>query len=265
MLLLNKEAMGENRKITRSRLVTNKLLHRCQQLHGHGSVSGVSETLGKRPLNGHKDTLVYSVFASTWNVGGVTPSDGLDLEDWLDTRANAYDIYVLGFQEIVPLNARNVLGPRKSRVSAKWNSLIGEALNRRCREEGGANTNSSAKDDEGSVSVEGSQGFRCIRSKQMVGIFTSVWARSSLRPLIRHLDASCIGSGIMGCLGNKGSVSIRFVLHDTSFCFVCCHLASGGKQGDVLLRNLDVADILARTRFPGLAAQELPEKILDHE
>jgi hypothetical protein len=101
----------------------------------------------------------------------------------------------------VPLNARNVLGPRKSRVSAKWNSLIGEALNRRCREEGGAN--SSAKDDEGSVSVEGSQGFRCIRSKQMVGIFTSVWARSSLRPLIRHLDASCIGSGIMGCLGNK--------------------------------------------------------------
>jgi hypothetical protein len=37
------------------------------------------------------------VFASTWNVGGVTPSDGLDLEDWLDTRANAYDIYVLGY------------------------------------------------------------------------------------------------------------------------------------------------------------------------
>lgn len=37
------------------------------------------------------------MFASTWNVGGVTPSDGLDLEDWLDTRANAYDIYVLGY------------------------------------------------------------------------------------------------------------------------------------------------------------------------
>ncbi|KAG0543611.1 hypothetical protein BDA96_02G204100 [Sorghum bicolor] len=259
--------MGENRKITRSRLVTSKLLHR-QHLHGHGSVSEVSslvdETLGKRPLNRQKDTLVYSVFASTWNVGGITPSDGLDLEDWLDTRANAYDIYVLGFQEIVPLNARNVLGPKKSCASAKWNSLIGEALNKKEREERAKlnqdSTNSGAK--EGSMQGEG---FRCIRSKQMVGIFTSVWVRSNLRPLIHHLDVSCIGSGIMGCLGNKGSVSIRFVLHETSFCFVCCHLASGGKQGDVLLRNLDVADILTRTWFPGLASQELPEKILDHD
>ncbi|KAG0543612.1 hypothetical protein BDA96_02G204100 [Sorghum bicolor] len=274
MLLLNRWAisslyynMGENRKITRSRLVTSKLLHR-QHLHGHGSVSEVSslvdETLGKRPLNRQKDTLVYSVFASTWNVGGITPSDGLDLEDWLDTRANAYDIYVLGFQEIVPLNARNVLGPKKSCASAKWNSLIGEALNKKEREERAKlnqdSTNSGAK--EGSMQGEG---FRCIRSKQMVGIFTSVWVRSNLRPLIHHLDVSCIGSGIMGCLGNKGSVSIRFVLHETSFCFVCCHLASGGKQGDVLLRNLDVADILTRTWFPGLASQELPEKILDHD
>lgn len=71
--------------------------------------------------------------------------------------------------------------------------------------------------------------------------------------------------GIMGYLGNKGSVSIRFVLHETSFCFVCCHLASGGKQGDVLLRNFDAADILVRTRFPGGATQELPKKILDHD
>jgi hypothetical protein len=63
----------------------------------------------------------------------------------------------------------------------------------------------------------------------------------------------------------QGSVSIRFVLHETSFCFVCCHLASGGKKGDVLLRNLDATDILARTWFSGGSTQELPEKILDHE
>ncbi|KAJ1289567.1 hypothetical protein BS78_02G174800 [Paspalum vaginatum] len=210
------------------------------------------------------DTRIYRVFASTWNVGGIAPSDGFDMEDWLDTKANTYDIYVLGFQEIVPLNARNVLGPRKSFIPTKWNSLINETLNKKEREEGvrlnKESTNCSAM--EGSMQGEG---FRCIRSKQMVGIFTSVWVRSNLGPFIHHLDVSCIGSGIMGCLGNKGSVSIRFVLHETSFCFVCCHLASGGKEGDVQLRNLDVTDILARTRFPSHATQDLPEKILGHD
>jgi phosphatidylinositol-bisphosphatase len=36
------------------------------------------------------------VFAGTWNVGGKAPSDDLDLEDWLDTKAGSHDIYVLG-------------------------------------------------------------------------------------------------------------------------------------------------------------------------
>lgn len=99
----------------------------------------------------------------------------------------------------------------------------------------------------------------------MVGIFTSVWTRSNLRPYIHHLNVSCVGSGIMGYLGNKGSVSVRFVLHETSFCIVCCHLASGGKQGDILLRNFDAADILARTNFRGGGNQKLPKKILDHD
>ncbi|KAK3133264.1 hypothetical protein QOZ80_6AG0534400 [Eleusine coracana subsp. coracana] len=259
--------MGENRKITLPRLVTSKLLHR-QQLHGHGSVSEVSsvvdETLGKRPSTGPNDTLIYRVFASTWNVGGIMPSDDLDLDDWLDTKDNFYDIYVIGFQEIVPLNARNVLGPKKSCISAKWKSLIAAALNKN-RVIERADSQQASTDNSAMESSAQAEYFSCIMSKQMVGIFTSVWARSSLKSFIHHLDVSSIGSGIMGCLGNKGSVSIRFVLQETSFCFVCCHLASGGKEGDVLLRNLDAADILARTRFPGGATLKLPEKILDHD
>jgi phosphatidylinositol-bisphosphatase len=67
----------------------------------------------------------------------------------------------------------------------------------------------------------------------------------------------------------QGAVSVRFFLHGTSFCFVCCHLASGSKDGDVLLRNVDAADILSRTRFrrcrTAAPDEELPSKILDHE
>jgi hypothetical protein len=43
----------------------------------------------------------------------------------------------------------------------------------------------------------------------MVGVFASVWVRSNLRPYIHDLDVSCVGSGIMGYLGNKVHSSIH--------------------------------------------------------
>jgi hypothetical protein len=55
------------------------------------------------------------------------------------------------------------------------------------------------------------------------------------------------------------------MLHETSFCFVCTHLASGGKEGDEKHRNSNVAEIFSRTSFPRGSLMELPRKILDHE
>ncbi|XP_040382898.1 type IV inositol polyphosphate 5-phosphatase 9-like isoform X2 [Oryza brachyantha] len=203
------------------------------------------------------------MFAGTWNVAGVAPPDDLDLEDWLDAKANSYDIYVVGLQEIVPLNARNVLGPTKSSAAMKWNSLIGDALNM------STGRRRDGEEEAQAQRLHGQQRFRFVVSEQMVGIFVSVWARSGLRRHVRHAAASCVGAGVLGRLGNKGAVTVRFLLHGTSFCFVCCHLASGGKDGDAQLRNADAADILARTTFrrPATAppAEELPRKILDHD
>lgn len=67
------------------------------------------------------------------------------------------------------------------------------------------------------------------------------------------------------CFCAQGSVSVRFFLHETSFCFVCCHLASGGKEGDKVHRNSDAMDIFSRTSFPRGSSLNLPQKILDHE
>ncbi|GFQ00935.1 type i inositol 1 4 5-trisphosphate 5-phosphatase cvp2 [Phtheirospermum japonicum] len=253
------------------------------------------------------------VFVGTWNVGGKAPHDGLNLDDWLNTKATA-DIYVLGFQEIVPLNAGNVLGPADSVPAKKWLSLIRQALNRDT-----ITNNSSSKqslrpngqrqrkvkprvsssdlfsldgDDEliqqngfenisslrpnSCSSVEGSpspspqrHNKYCLAvSKQMVGVFLSVWVREDLKQHISSLKVSCVGTGIMGCLGNKGSISISMALNQTTFCFVCTHLASGEKEGDAIRRNLDVTEIFKRTRFshscisPGKPVP--PDNILDH-
>jgi hypothetical protein len=134
----------------------------------------------------------------------------------------------------------------------------------------------------------------------MVGIFLTVWVRNEIRDDVRNLKVSCVGRGLMGYLGNKvnvpycntlvivtyvpqktknwiteppsflsqGSISVSMCLHQTSFCFVCCHLTSGEKEGDELRRNSDVLEILRKTRFPrvrGAGDVRSPETILEHE
>lgn len=311
----------------------------------------------------------YRVFAATWNVGGKSPSDNLNLEDWLHTSPPA-DIYVLGFQEIVPLNAGNVLGTEDDGPARKWLALIRKTLNsipgtsvrdvgyqtpspapepivelnddfegsltvdpllfyqrpsfhpvscsmrmtcneasmlqprldRRfsvCGSVRSGNLMSGcdpygewcvSSDDEnddshrfrshspvsygGFVSMEnrdrkhGQSRYCLVASKQMVGVYATVWIKSDLRDHVHNLKVSCVGRGLMGYLGNKGSISISMTLQQTSFCFVCCHLTSGQKEGDELRRNADVMEILRKTRFPrvdGSRDENSPQTILEHD
>ncbi|CAN4087574.1 unnamed protein product [Withania somnifera] len=200
----------------------------------------------------------YRVFVNTWNVGGVVPSDNFNVDDLLSTCQTSCDIYVFGFQEVVPLRVANVLGSESGRISTKWNSLIRQALNNKSKE----NTN-----DGNNYGKLVPQEYSCIISKQMVGILISVWVKNDLRSFIRNPSVSCVGCGVMGCLGNKGAVSVRFQLHQTSLCFVCSHLASGGREGDEKNRNSNVGEIFSRTIFPRghSSSLQLPRKILDHD
>ncbi|KAG9133130.1 hypothetical protein Leryth_026348 [Lithospermum erythrorhizon] len=313
------------------------------------------------------DVQIHRVFVATWNVAGKSPPNNLNLEEWLHTSPPA-DIYVLGFQEIVPLNAGNVLGTEDNGPAKKWLALIRRTLNnlpgtndgyhkpspipdplveldadfegniipsnssflhrrsfqslshsmslmntdissmknprldRRfsvCERstfshrpgdydadarwggssddentpaESPGSTNYSPNPYNGSVFMEEREqqsGSYClVASKQKVGLFLTVWIRSDLRDDVRNLKVSCVGRGLMGYLGNKGSISISMSLHQTSFCFVCSHLTSGEKEGDELRRNSDVMEILRKTRFPRIdrtGDDNLPETILEHD
>ncbi|KAK1302657.1 Type I inositol 1,4,5-trisphosphate 5-phosphatase CVP2 [Acorus calamus] len=118
-----------------------------------------------------KETHMYKVLINTWNVGGVTPADDLNMEDLLDTDIDSCDMYVFGSHEH---KERQKVHPVKE-------------------------VNSEEEEEEG----DDERKFRCMVSKQMVGIFVSVWVREGLRGHIRHMSVSCVGCGIMGCLGNK--------------------------------------------------------------
>ncbi|XP_047956833.1 type I inositol polyphosphate 5-phosphatase 5 [Salvia hispanica] len=259
-------------------------------------------------------------FVGTWNVGGNTPNHGMNLEDFLQVEGSA-DLYVLGFQEIVPLNAGNVLVIEDNEPASKWLALISNALNKpyhekeskcgnnsnlfrknclkalnknlrgdcdlfkacNCSSDSGRRTKlrdpcadplnycDSSSDDfisTAEISLPTRIGYQLIASKQMVGLFLSIWARRDLVRNIGHLRVSCLGRGIMGYLGNKGCISISMTVHQTSMCFVCSHLASGEKEGDELRRNSDVVEILKGITFPRVCknpSRRIPERIADHD
>ncbi|URE21425.1 type I inositol-1,4,5-trisphosphate 5-phosphatase [Musa troglodytarum] len=77
----------------------------------------------------NSETLRAQVCIGTWNVGGQFPPENLDVSEWVDMEEPA-DIYALGIQEIVPLNAGNIFGAEDSRPVTKWEDLIRDALNR---------------------------------------------------------------------------------------------------------------------------------------
>ncbi|KAJ9541224.1 hypothetical protein OSB04_027730 [Centaurea solstitialis] len=298
------------------------------------------------------DVQSLSVFTATWNVGGKSPSSDLNLDNLLQVHCQS-DIYILGFQEIVPLNAGNVLVIEDNGSAAKWLSLISQSLNKssntdyyrtntntssferkqsgsgslflqrtslrtasrafrsesrrrfkscncnvveserksygrdscfacqKSKSNGFDDPSSSEEDDTlntsavaADVSAPPSTGknqhlrYSLIKSKQMVGIFVTIWVKKELIPHIGHLRTSCISRGILGYLGNKGCISVSLTFKQTSFCFVCSHLASGEKEGDELRRNLDVIEILKSTQFPRICRTpnaKVPDKILDHD
>ncbi|XP_057762542.1 type IV inositol polyphosphate 5-phosphatase 7-like isoform X1 [Arachis stenosperma] len=327
----------------------------------------------------------YSIFVATWNVAGRSPTSNLSIDDWLHASPAA-DIYVLGFQEIVPLNAGNILGAEDNGPAKKWLALIGKTLNNLPGANGGnvyyapspipqpvveldADFEGSARqknscyfhrlsfqtssstswrmdndpstaqprldrrfsvcdrvifghrpsdfdpsfrwgyrpsdysrtsdysrpsdysrwgssdDDNGlgdspntafspaasnedGYGMAGRSRYCVVASKQMVGIFLTIWVRSELKDHVGNMKVSCVGRGLMGYLGNKGSISISMSIHETNFCFICSHLTSGQKEGDELRRNSDVMEILKKTRFPrvhGSDNDKSPETILQHD
>ncbi|KAF8404471.1 hypothetical protein HHK36_009356 [Tetracentron sinense] len=401
-----------------------------------------SETFRAQYIN----TKELRICVGTWNVGGKMPPEGLDIKNWLDID-NPADIYVLGFQEIVPLNAGNIFGAEDSRPVPQWEHIIHETLNKiqpekkkfKCYSDPpspsrfnpsneipnieyeillktdsygddeiyilGEESNGFDEVNDGPVTVEngsikpgvskgtdsahlgtskeqnlrrqfsspkrsdrlkflqmencmenkdtsvaqwkgnltrrlsGSEkiclswpeqpldllaqcvlerpnSFRSVKSftaksfktsnsfkssikgnrrvsseiallteldlksiicrkrrspfvrivsKQMVGVFLTIWVHRSLRRHIQNLKVSTVGVGVMGYIGNKGSISVSMSIYQTLFCFVCTHLTSGEKDGDELKRNANVQEIHRRTQFHQVSGIGFPKSIHDHD
>lgn len=93
-------------------------------------------------------------------------------------------------------------------------------------------------------------GYSLIAETQLIGLLLLIYASPSVAQDVKAVSTTSVGTGVMGYMGNKGAVTARIVLGETTrIVFVDCHLAAGADKVALERRNWDAAQIATRTRF----------------
>jgi phosphatidylinositol-bisphosphatase len=135
------------------------------------------------------------------------------------------DIYALGLQEIVDIgSATEALRPYTDPAAAnKWKSVVKAAL---------------------------PPGYELVAEQQLIGLLLLIYASPRVMPHIKAVSTTSVGTGLMGYMGNKGAVTARLVIGETTrLVFINAHLAAGADKAALDRRNWDVGQIISRTRF----------------
>lgn len=135
------------------------------------------------------------------------------------------DIYVLGLQEIVDItSATEALRPYTDPAAAKrWKQSLEGAL---------------------------PPGYKLVAEQQLIGLWLVIYASTEVFPQIKNVSTTSVGTGLMGYMGNKGAVTTRIVLGETTrLVFINSHLAAGAEKTSLERRNWDAAQVNSRTRF----------------
>ncbi|KAI0433324.1 Endonuclease/exonuclease/phosphatase [Xylaria sp. FL1042] len=195
----------------------------------------------------------YSTFedirvqAMTWNAGASTPSslrysesDAAFIQNLLQS-SDCPDILVFGFQELVDLEDKTATAKRLFK-SKKKDATDQERMSHQYRDWRDFLVRSL--DD----FMPADHLYHLLHTATLVGLFTCIFVKSTLRDRIRNLSSADVKRGMGGLHGNKGAIIVRFMVDDTSLCFINCHLAAG--QSHANSRHNDIAAILDSSILP---------------
>lgn len=134
-------------------------------------------------------------------------------------------IYALGLQEVVDIaSPAEALRPYTDpSVSNRWKAAVGAAM---------------------------PAGYELVAEQQLIGLLLLIYASPSIQPHIKAVSTTSVGTGLMGYMGNKGAVTTRLILGETTrLVFINAHLAAGADKAALERRNWDAGQITSRTRF----------------
>ena len=132
-------------------------------------------------------------------------------------------LYVLGLQEVVDITSATGAFYPDTTVVKKWGDAVEAALPR---------------------------GYTLVAEQQLIGLLLLIYASPEAAGEVKGVSTTSVGTGLMGYMGNKGAVTARLILGETTrLVFINSHLGAGADKTALERRNWDADQIVQRTRF----------------